>query len=78
MKIHNTERTDSLLTGNISVSKTFAITEHWKLQFRAESFNITNTVNYLAPDGVLSSANFGQALAADDSRQHQLVLRLSF
>jgi len=74
----NTERGDRLLTGNISAFKTFAITERWKLQFRAESFNVANTVNYAAPDGVLSSANFGQALAADDSRQHQLVLRLSF
>lgn len=74
----NTERGDSLLTGNVSAFKTFAITERWKLQIRAESFNISNTVNYAAPDGVLSSANFGQALAADDSRQHQLVLRLTF
>ncbi|MFN0101875.1 MAG: TonB-dependent receptor domain-containing protein [Bryobacteraceae bacterium] len=74
----NTERGDSLSTGNVSVFKTFAIAERWRLQFRAESFNVTNTVNYAAPDGVLSSANFGQALAAEDSRQHQLVLRLSF
>ena len=74
----NTERGDSLLTGNVSAFKTFAITERWRVQFRAESFNITNTVNYAAPDGVLSSANFGQALAADESRQHQLVLRLTF
>jgi len=74
----NTERGDTLLTGNISVFKNFAITERWKLQFRAESFNVTNTVSYAVPDGVLSSANFGQALAAEDARQHQLVLRLSF
>jgi hypothetical protein len=74
----NTERADSLLTTNVSVFKDFALTERWKLQFRAESFNLLNTVNYASPDGVLSSANFGQALAAEDARQHQLVLRLSF
>jgi len=74
----NTERADSLLSTNVSVFKTFPITERWKLQFRAESYNITNTSNYDVPDGVLSSANFGQALAAFDSRQHQLALRLSF
>ncbi len=74
----NTERGDSLLMGNISASKTFAISERWKLQFRVESFNVTNTVNYGPPDGVLSSANFGQALIADESRQHQIVMRLTF
>jgi len=74
----NTERGDTLLQANVSLFKTFAITERWKLQFRAESYNMTNTVNYDLPDGVLSSANFGNALTAGDSRQHQLALRLSF
>jgi hypothetical protein len=74
----NTERADTLLSGNVSLFKNFTISERWKLQFRAESYNITNTTNYDAPDGVLSSANFGQSLAAFDSRQHQLALRLTF
>ena len=74
----NTERGDTLLQANVSLFKTFAITERWKLQFRAESYNMTNTVNYDLPDGVLSSANFGNALTAGESRQHQLALRLSF
>ena len=74
----NTERADTLLSGNISLFKNFQISERWKLQFRAESHNITNTANYDLPDGVLSSANFGQSLAAFDSRQHQLALRLTF
>ena len=74
----NTERGDSLLSGNVSLFKTFAITERVKLQLRAESYNITNTTNYDLPDGVLSSANFGQSIAAFDSRQHQLALRLTF
>jgi hypothetical protein len=74
----NTERGDTLLQTNVSVFKTFAVTERWKLQLRAESYNVTNTVNYDLPDGVLSSANFGNALTAGDARQHQLALRLSF
>ncbi len=45
---------------------------------RAESFNLTNSVNYDLPDGLLTSRNFGQAIAAFDSRQTQLALRLSF
>jgi hypothetical protein len=74
----NTERGDTLLQTNVSVFKTFALTERWQLQLRAESYNVTNTVNYDVPDGVLSSANFGNALTAGDARQHQLALRVSF
>ena len=74
----NTERGDTLLQTNVSVFKTFALTERWQLQLRAESYNVTNTVNYDVPDGVLSSPNFGNALTAGDARQHQLALRVSF
>ncbi len=74
----NTERGDTLLQTNFSVFKTFSLTERWKLQLRVESYNVTNTVNYDLPDGVLSSANFGNALTAGEARQHQLALRLSF
>ncbi len=74
----NTERADTLRQVNVSLFKTFSLTERWKLQFRAESYNLTNTVNYDLPDGVLSSANFGNALTAGEARQHQLALRLSF
>jgi hypothetical protein len=41
-------------------------------------FNLLNTVNYNPPDSVLTSPNFGQALTANDPRQAQLALRLSF
>jgi len=74
----NTERGDSLVSWNASLFKSFAITERMKLQFRAEAFNFTNTVNYNPPDGVLSSPNFGQALTANDPRQAQLALRFTF
>jgi hypothetical protein len=74
----NTERGDALQQWNVSIAKTFTISERWRLQFRAESFNSINTVNYDLPDGVLTSANFGQAISAFDSRQTQLALRLSF
>ena len=73
-----TERGDSLISWNASMFKTFAVTERAQLQFRAEAFNFTNTVNYNLPDGVLSSANFGQALTANDPRQVQLALRFIF
>lgn len=74
----NTERADSTLGANVSLFKTFQISDRWSLQFRAESYNLTNIVNYAPPDGVLSSPNFGQSLSADDARQHQLALRINF
>jgi hypothetical protein len=74
----NTERADGLRQFNVSLAKTFAVTERWRLQFRAESFNLFNNVNYDLPDGVLTSRTFGQAISAFDSRKHQLALRLSF
>jgi hypothetical protein len=74
----NTERGDGLAQFNVAVSKTFLLSERLRLQFRAESFNLTNSVNYDLPDGLLTSANFGMAIAAFDSRQTQLALRLSF
>lgn len=74
----NTQNGDSLLGLNLGLSKTFALTERWKLEFRGEIFNATNTVNYNPPDGLLTSPNFGQALTANDPRQAQLALRLNF
>jgi hypothetical protein len=74
----NTERGDRLLQFDFSVFKTFGITERLHLQFRAEAYNLFNTVNYAVPDNTLSSPNFGQALSAGIARQAQLALRVSF
>ncbi len=74
----NTVNGDSLLVLNIGGSKSFSLSERWKLEFRGEMFNLTNTANYNPPDGVLTSPNFGQALTANDPRQAQLALRLTF
>lgn len=74
----NTELSDSLISYNISAGKSFAFSDRWRLEFRAETFNVTNTVSYANPDGVLTSPNFGQAISAFDPRQIQLALRLTF
>jgi hypothetical protein len=74
----NTAVSDGTLGVSMGIHKSFLITERLRLEFRAETFNLTNTVNYSPPDSVLSSANFGQALTAGDPRQTQLALRLVF
>lgn len=78
---------------DLAFSKTTAITERVKLEFRAEFFNIFNQVNFANPgiinngDGTftsgaggtnINSGQFGQITASFDPRIIQLALRLSF
>ncbi len=74
----NTVTSDSLLSASLGVHKSFALSEQLRIEVRGEVFNLTNTVNYNPADGVLSSPNFGQALTANDPRQAQVALRLTF
>ncbi len=74
----NTERGDSFLDFNLSVSKDFVITERVRLQVRGEIFNVFNVTNFSAVDGVMSSPNFGRAVSAFDPRRAQLAARIVF
>lgn len=67
-------------TFDFSVFKTFPITETVRLQFRAESFNLTNTPWFGNPNTTLSSSSFGVVSPSqqNDPRNIQLVLRLTF
>jgi hypothetical protein len=74
----NTERGDSFLDFNVSVSKDFAVTERVRLQVRGEVFNVFNVTNFNAVDGVMTSPNFGRAVSAFDPRRAQLSARVIF
>ena len=78
---------------DLAVSKTTAITERLKLEFRAEFFNLFNHANFLNPsvvnngDGTLAggaagtninSSSFGQITGTYDPRIIQFGLRLAF
>jgi hypothetical protein len=66
---------------NLSLFKYLAITESTKLQFRAETFNLTNTPNFATPSGAFGSAGFGQISSTagnQNPRQIQLALKLLF
>jgi hypothetical protein len=74
-------------TLDFSVFKDFKFSERFKLQFRAESFNIANTPVFNTPDGNLQDAtslggngNFGKITGtqAGTERHVQLSLRLHF
>jgi hypothetical protein len=64
---------------DFSLFKNFRIKERSTLQFRAEAFNATNTLNLGAPNAQLGSGSTGIiSNTAVGPRQIQLALRLSF
>jgi hypothetical protein len=71
---------------DVSLIKDTRITERFRLQFRAESFNIANHVNLglvndsfsPGPDGRNASATFGTVVTARDARINQLGLKFIF
>jgi hypothetical protein len=68
-------------TFNLSAFKTFPVHENMKLQFRAETFNLTNTPNFSNPDSGLGDGAFGEITSIRGGaypRQIQLVLKLLF
>jgi hypothetical protein len=58
--------------------KNFIVTERWKVQFRAEFFNIFNRVNLSDPTNSLNNAKFGTITSASDPRIGQLALKVFF
>ncbi|MGB2603061.1 MAG: hypothetical protein WBC78_05675, partial [Candidatus Sulfotelmatobacter sp.] len=69
---------------NLSLIKTFAFTERFKLQFHADSFNVWNHTQFKgdANNGGISldqgASNFGAITSAFDPRVFQLALKLMF
>jgi hypothetical protein len=49
-----------------------------KVQFRADFFNLFNNVNFNSPNTSLSSSSFTKVTSAQNARQVQLALRLTF
>jgi hypothetical protein len=78
---------------DLSMSRTFRVTERFSLQARAEAFNILNHTNFVgnfAPPGQpagatfgtlsqnFSSSNFGQVTGAYDPRILQFAMKVLF
>jgi hypothetical protein len=69
---------------NLALLKNFAFTERFKLQFRAESFNVWNHTQFKgdANNGGIGldfgASNFGQVQSAFDPRVFQLALKLMY
>jgi hypothetical protein len=77
----NLSRTISLrgpgqINWDLSMFKTFAITERLKAQFRAEALNFTNTPMFYAPNTTFTNPQFGRITSqANFSRMVQLGVR---
>jgi hypothetical protein len=72
-------RAPAIINTNLSIFRTFSITERLKLQARAESYNLSNTPHFLAPSANVSSGNFLVITSANtDQRQFRFGLKLSF
>ncbi len=82
----NTLRGRAVFELNARYSRSFPISEQYKLEFFAETTNLTNTVNATAvnstaqvgPDGQITVPAPGAIIAARDQRLIQLGLRASF
>jgi hypothetical protein len=67
-----------LVNFDLSLAKTFKVTERHNLMFRAEGFNFVNHTNFLNPSGNIGSSTFGRVTSARDPRLVQLTARYFF
>jgi outer membrane receptor protein involved in Fe transport len=58
----NTLRGFDLVETDLSLRRTFSITEHLKLLFRVDLFNLFNHPNFANPDATLNDGTFGQSV----------------
>jgi hypothetical protein len=66
---------------DLSLFKQFDLKEPWRLQFRAECYNITNTPSFATPNALLGDPGFGTISTTHQNytpRQFQFALKLLF
>jgi outer membrane receptor protein involved in Fe transport len=75
----NTFRGPNYMTVDMSLFKNIPLSERYKIQFRAEAFNIFNRLNLFLPSSNLTdTVTFGKSTAAFDPRQLQFALKFLF
>jgi hypothetical protein len=68
---------------NVSLFKTFAFLEHYKLEFRGEAYNLTNSPHFVDLNTSLNSGSFGTFTGVGDGlsalgRQIDVAIRVIF
>lgn len=74
-------RGPDLFVYNLAVSRNFSVRENFKLQFRGEAYNLTNTSNLANPVSHAMAPGFGTTpgtLNGEAGRQFQVAARLLF
>ena len=70
---------DGLFNLDAGLMKNFRITERFGMQFRWETFNVTNTPTLADPNASLGNPDFGKSRSTVSTpRQLQFAVRLSF
>ena len=67
-----------LVNLDTGIHKTFRFLERHQIQFRLETFNSVNHVNFTSLDATLSDPNFGKLTSAAGGRNVQLALKYLF
>ncbi|MBA3514582.1 MAG: TonB-dependent receptor [Pyrinomonadaceae bacterium] len=76
----NTVRGPGYKNYNLTLARTFALTERFDLRFTASAFNLTNTPRYENPSGSFTASDFGEinSIVANTERRIRFGLKLSF
>ena len=74
----NIIRGPGLSTANLALSRQFAVGANRSLALRLEAFNLFNRANFLLPNAVANSPEFGHIFAAGPGREIQLGVKFLF
>lgn len=81
----NTMRGPGVINADLSVFRRFNLSEKLHLEFRGESFNLSNTPHFANPNGNANSSAFGRITATQSnadavgrSREYRFALRMEF
>jgi hypothetical protein len=71
-------RGPGLMTTDLTMEKTFALSERYRLDLRGEGYNLLNRPNFNIPGSTLGASDFGVISSAKPGRTIQLGARLNF
>jgi hypothetical protein len=63
---------------DLSLQKQIALTERLRAEFRFDAYNTLNHTNFDLPGRIFGASNFGVISSAEDPRELQFAMRLSF
>ncbi|MBL8227317.1 MAG: TonB-dependent receptor [Bryobacterales bacterium] len=74
----NVLRAPGRVNFDVMLAKSFPFTERYRLDFRAEGFNVTNTPGFGFPGATVGTPAMGIITSADAARIFQLALKFTF